>query len=53
MRLSCLHYALHHREDSGTWGGYNVDELSRLRRSLHVRATAPAAVFPGTLETSA
>lgn len=49
VRMECLRYALRNREDFGTWGGYNSEELRRLRRALHVKSVEPAAVIPTKL----
>lgn len=49
VRMECLQYALLRREDFGTWGGYNSEELRRLRRTLHVKAVEPASVLPTKL----
>lgn len=49
VRMECLQYALRNREEFGTWGGYNSEEVHRLRRTLHVKAVEPAAVIPTKL----
>lgn len=46
VRMSCLNYGIRHREDFGMWGGYNSEELRRMRITLHVPSMAPASLIP-------
>ncbi len=48
VRLSCLNYALVHREEHGIWGGYDFEQLRRLRGRLHVSTVRPASLIPTT-----